>query len=105
MSNTTGNRNVLIGKETGSLNENIGELSKKGLSQEIQTALDICRLVGNDAVHPGVITDDNEEIVGKMFSLINFIINTQISQPKHLEDFASQIITPQKQKQINNRDK
>jgi uncharacterized protein DUF4145 len=47
--------------ETGrDLNQDIGNLVKKGLDPRIQKALDVVRVIGNNAVHPGQmdLTDD-----------------------------------------------
>ena len=44
------------------LNEQIGYLVKQGLDPQIQKALDIVRVIGNESVHPGQIDmkDDDE---------------------------------------------
>ncbi|MFG0456502.1 hypothetical protein [Shewanella mangrovisoli] len=50
---------------------------------EVQQALDYCRVVGNNAVHPGEIDlNDNPEIANSLFEMINFIVEVRISQPK-----------------------
>jgi hypothetical protein len=96
---------VLTGKEKINLNQGIKELVKFGLPMQIQKALDICRITGNDAVHPNEIGDDNAEIAGQLFALLNIIVDNQITQPKELESFAQKVITPEKQKAIDKRDK
>ena len=44
------------------IDDDIGALVKRGLDARIQKALDVVRVVGNNAVHPGQIDlrDDNE---------------------------------------------
>ena len=95
---------VLTGKEKIALNTGIQELVKSGLPKQIQKALDICRITGNDAVHPNEIGDDNAEIAGQLFALLNIIVDNQITQPKELDSFAQKVITPEKQQHIDQRD-
>ena len=69
-------------------------LAKRGLSQTIQQALDILRVVGNEAVHPGQIVfddNDNNETVSSLFSLVNLIANERITQPREIADFHSRL--------------
>ena len=41
-----------LGESGENLNDDIGELVKKGLSSKIQKSLDIVRVIGNESVHP-----------------------------------------------------
>ena len=46
----------------------------EGLNPKIQKAIDLVRVVGNNAVHPGQINlDDNSAIALKLFKIINMI--------------------------------
>jgi hypothetical protein len=57
------------------------------LSPKIQQALDIVRVVGNNAVHPGRIDlRDDRETALQLFALINLIGDVMITQPKHLDE-------------------
>ncbi len=75
-----------LGESDRDINKNIAALVEKGLSVEVQQALDIVRVVGNKAVHPGQIAFDVDSIDTAMtlFELINIIVDRLISQPKHI---------------------
>ncbi len=65
------------------LDSKISDLVKRGLSEDVQQALDLVRVVGNKAVHPGQIEFDvdNEQTAGMLFNLLNIIVQRLISQP------------------------
>lgn len=76
-----------LGESGKNIDKDIASLVAKGLNPLIQKALDIVRVIGNEAVHPGVINlDDNKEIAIKLFSLVNIISEQMISQPKQIND-------------------
>ena len=57
----------------------------QGLDKRIQQALDVVRVVGNNAVHPGELDiRDDTATAHKLFELINLISDVMISQPKHI---------------------
>ena len=54
---------------------------------EVQQALDYCRVIGNNGVHPGEIElNDNPEITNSLFEMINFIVEDRISRPKKVAE-------------------
>lgn len=92
--------------ETGKdINDTIKSLVKKGLPPFVQQALDYCRVIGNNAVHPGAINlNDTPEIAQQLFRMVNFIVNEQITRPREIEDLYQQL--PQnKREAIDERDK
>ena len=95
-----------VGEDGKNINNDIKELVAKGLSPQIKHALELLRVVGNNAVHPGQIDiDDNKEIALKLFDLLNFIAQELITKPKELENLYNDIIPEQTKKHINQRDK
>ena len=76
---------VELGEKGKSINDDIGSLVKTGLPIEVQQALDYCRVIGNNGVHPGEIElTDNPEIAHSIFEMINFIVEDRISRPKNI---------------------
>lgn len=74
-----------VGEKGRNINDDIGALVKKGLDPVVQQALDVVRVVGNNAVHPGQIDlDDNQETAAKLFNLVNIIVATMITTRKQI---------------------
>ena len=71
--------------ETNRINEGIKNLVKKGLDLQVQQSLDIVRITGNNAVHPGKIDFDDTTDVQALFNLINVIAGVLITQPKQIQ--------------------
>lgn len=93
-----------LGEQGKNINTDIGNLVKKGLPEIVQQSLDIVRVTGNDAVHPGQIDTDNPETVGQLFDLVNIIIEYMIALPKRVSGIYS-TLPADKMKGINERDK
>jgi hypothetical protein len=94
-----------LGEKGKNIDEDIAALVKKGLNVRIQQALDIVRVIGNEAVHPGSIDlRDDVQTATKLFDLVNIIAETMISQPKHIEALYNGL-PPSKLAGIEARDK
>lgn len=77
---------VDLGGTGKNLNEDIGKLIKDGLPEKVQKALDVVRVIGNNAVHPGLISiDDNPQVVTALFKLVNLIVEDMITQPAEVK--------------------
>ncbi len=83
---------IELGQPGKSINEDIGALVRVGLPVDVQRALDVVRVVGNSAVHPGQLdVSDDQEIVKSLLKLINIIIERTISQKRMLDDLYSSL--------------
>ena len=85
-----------LGERGKNVNEDIGKLVEKGLDSRVQRALDIVRVTGNEAVHPGQIDlKDDVEMTQKLFGLVNMIADIMISQPKGLDKWYNSLPEPE----------
>jgi hypothetical protein len=81
-----------LGESGKNINDDIKSLVSKGLPLLVQKALDYCRVVGNNAVHPGEIDlNDTPEIAQNLFQMINFIVQNRITGPKEIEELYSKL--------------
>lgn len=82
---------TLAGKDQ-KIDLNIAALVARGVPRPIIDALDICRVFGNNAVHPGQIDlQEDPSLVGNLFELINFIVRETIEREKSLALMMSRI--------------
>jgi hypothetical protein len=93
-----------LGEGGNNINTDIGNLVRKGLPEIVQQSLDIVRVTGNDAVHPGQIDTDNPETVAQLFELINVIIEYMIALPKKVSGIYESLPN-EKKEGIEQRDK
>ncbi|OSA98119.1 UNVERIFIED_ORG: hypothetical protein B2H98_05360 [Clostridium botulinum] len=84
---------IELGGDGENINNDIGNLVKeKRLPIQIQKALDIVRVAGNNAVHPGVLDlEDEKTSAVTLFEMINFIVDNQIIQPKKIDEFYNSL--------------
>ena len=94
-----------LGKSGKNINNDIKELVAEGLSPKIQQALDLLRVVGNNAVYPGQIDlDDGRDIAIKLFHVLNFIADEMITKPKELDLLYADVVPEETKKHIDERD-
>jgi Domain of unknown function (DUF4145) len=93
-----------LGESGKDINKDIGSLVSKGLPPQVQQALDIVRVIGNESVHPGNLDlKDDVETATQLFGLINFIVEDRIARPKAIQSLFDSL--PEgKKKGIETRD-
>jgi hypothetical protein len=76
-----------LGEKGRNIDDDIASLVKKGLNPLVQRSLDIVRVVGNEAVHPGTLdlTDDRNTAL-QLLGLVNAIAEQMISHPKVVKE-------------------
>jgi hypothetical protein len=93
-----------LGQPGKNINDDIGALVRAGLDVRIQQALDVVRVIGNSAVHPGQIDlRDDRGTAESLFRLLNLIVDKTISEPKHVKDMFDALPESQR-KAIEKRD-
>jgi len=81
-----------LGGQGKNLDHDIRELVEQGLSIKVQRALDVVRVIGNNAVHPGQIDlKDDVATAERMFSLINLIVQEMISNARMVDEMYSKL--------------
>jgi hypothetical protein len=78
---------VHLGQPGKNINDDIAALVAEGLPKRIQQALDVVRITGNNAVHPGQLDTDDVAVAHQLFPLVNLIVEYQISMPAQIEAF------------------
>jgi hypothetical protein len=75
-----------LGEKGKNIDDDIASLVSKGLSPLVQKSLDIVRVTGNEAVHPGVMDlRDDRDTAQRLFGLVNLIAEQMISIPRHVK--------------------
>jgi len=88
---------------SNNLSNTIPDLLEKGLSPKIVKMMDIVRVVGNEAVHPGEIKiDDNEIVAYSLFKIINLIVEKLIVEPKEIDKLYD-LLPERKKEEIEKR--
>jgi hypothetical protein len=94
-----------LGEPGRNINDDIASLVKKGLNSKIQKALDVVRVVGNNAVHPGELDlKDDKETAVQLFRLINLIAEKMITEPKEIDGVYDALVPESAKDQIKKRD-
>jgi hypothetical protein len=81
-----------LGEKGKNLDDDIASLVKKGLPVETQQELDIVRVIGNNAVHPGErdLRNDQETALA-LFELVNSIVEDMITRPKKRQELYTKL--------------
>ncbi|MGP4863388.1 DUF4145 domain-containing protein [Psychrobacter sp. T6-5] len=76
-----------LGEDGKNIDQDIRSLASKNiLPPMVVKVADTVRITGNNAVHPGTMSnEDFDNVASKMFDLLNFIVKKGISEPKELE--------------------
>ncbi len=83
---------VELGQTGKNINDDIGALVKAGMPVEVQKALDYCRVIGNNAVHPGEINiDDDPTVAHSLFEMVNFVVEDRITKPKKIAELYNKL--------------
>ena len=90
----------ILGENKNKLDENIASLAKKGLADDIIRQLDILRVIGNKAVHPGTIDldVDNPFVAYQLMQVLNSIVQRLITESKRTDFLYSKL--PENSKRI-----
>lgn len=75
-----------VGGKGKSIDADIKAIVAGGIDSQVQKAMDIVRVFGNNGAHPGEIQlNEDPELVKKMFELINFIATKMITSKKEID--------------------
>ena len=90
-----------MGENKRKLDDNIANLAKRGLSTDIIKQMDILRVVGNKAVHPGYIELDvnNVYIAYELMRLLNSLVRNLITEKRQTDFLYGKL--PESQRRIN----
>lgn len=81
-----------VNKNNLGLNENVKELIKSNIPEDLIKAMTILRVNGNDIMHTGEIKIlEKEEEVAYLFDLFNMIVEEMITRPKKLNESYKRI--------------
>ena len=93
-----------LGEKGENLNDDIASLVKKGLDPSIQKALDVVRVIGNNAVHPGEINiKDDKATATTLLTLVNLVVERRISAQKRIDEMFENL-PPGAREAITKRD-
>ncbi len=95
---------VALGMPGKNLNDDVGELVKRGLNPLVQKALDGVRVIGNEAVHPGQLDlRDDAATTTTLFFLVNLIAEQMITIPRAVQGIYD-LLPAEKREAIEKRD-
>lgn len=94
---------VFLEKDPDNLNNAIAELVEAGLPERVSQMLDIVRVTGNEAVHPGTMDlRDDKQTVENLFKLVNLIADELLTRPREADEIWN-TLPEEKRKQVEQR--
>jgi hypothetical protein len=83
-----------LGEKGKNIDDDIASLVKKGLNPLVQQSLDVVRVIGNEAVHPGVIDlRDDRAAAERLFDLVNIVAEQMITHPRSVQKMYAKLPT------------
>lgn len=82
-----------LGATGKTIDDKIANLISKGLDERVKDALDVVRVVGNNAVHDGKldVRDNDPDLASQLLDLVNEIVAEMISKPNRLTALKAKI--------------
>jgi hypothetical protein len=81
-----------LGERGKNIDDDIASLVKKGLNPLVQKSLDVVRVIGNEAVHPGVIDlRDDRATAERLFDLVNIVAEQMITHPRSVQEMYEKL--------------
>jgi hypothetical protein len=78
---------VSLGGQGKHIDADIKIIVANGVDPQVQKAMDIVRIFGNNSVHPGeIMLNEDPGLVQNMFELINFIATKMITSKKEIDN-------------------
>ncbi len=79
--------------ETQDIAESLESLKRRGLDEKIQVALRRVRMVGEEAIEPGMIDPrDGEETAKVLFDILNLIVDALMVQPRRVDEMLGKLL-------------
>lgn len=76
-----------VGGKGKKIDDDIGILVENGLPKRVQKMLDSVRVIGNNAVHPGIMDIlDNKDSASAIFKLVNLIVEYMITNTRQIDE-------------------
>ncbi|MGR3461486.1 MAG: DUF4145 domain-containing protein [Roseovarius sp.] len=94
---------IKLGGHGKDMNADINSLIDTGLHPEIAKVMHSLRIIGNESVHPGVISVDDEPYIAEaLFDLLNQIVDQLITRPRKRQELWERL-PEQKREQVERR--
>lgn len=83
---------VHLGGNGRKIDDDIKLLVERGIGAQIQRAMDVLRVIGNNAVHPGTMDMRDDRVTAlSLFRLFNMIVEKTIAEQKHVDELYASL--------------